>query len=242
MPASAGMSVSRWLHETVASFASFAVNIRPFPMRLSLIVIVLLVLAACATQPSRPPVADSSAAWQRRLQRLTGIDTWELRGRLAVRTDEQGGNASFSWVRRGDGSRLTLAAPFGAGSVRVTYDADRAVLTDRSGEVHHGESVQELLGRATGWWLPLQGLEHWVLGLPAPGVPARRELDAWGRLAMLEQEGWHIEFIEYVEQNGYELPRRIFIRRGGDAFGDSLEARFVIERWSVPPPAAPVTP
>ena len=203
-------------------------------MRPSLILILVLTLAGCATQPAQPPVADPASAWDRREQRLARIDAWEVRGRLAVSPPGQVGNASFLWVRRQDQNRLTLAAPFGGGRVRVVYDAERAALTDRSGEVHYGVSVQALLARATGWWLPIQGLEHWVLGLPAPAAPAQRELDAWGRLETLEQAGWRIEFIEYVEQGGYELPRRIFIRRqNGSPFGDSLEARFVIERWSV---------
>lgn len=204
-------------------------------MRL-LLILVVLALAACATLPARPPAADPEATWDRREQRLARIDAWELRGRLAVSADGQSGNASFHWLRRRDRNRLTLAAPFGAGRVRLVYDHDRAALTDRSGAVHYGASVQELLARATGWWLPLQGLEHWVLGLPAPGVPAQRELDPWGRLETLEQAGWHIEFVEYAQQGRYELPRRIFIRRQERAlYGESpLQARFVIESWAVP--------
>lgn len=200
----------------------------------SLLILVVLLLAACATPPARLPADDPQAAWHWREQRLARIDAWDLRGRLAISAEQQAGNASFHWVRQADRNRLTLAAPFGGGRVRVVYDAEQAALTDGRGEVYYGASVQELLARATGWRLPLQALEHWVLGLPAPGEPGRRELDAWGRLETLEQAGWRIEFVEYVAQGGYEVPRRIFIRRERERFyGESLEARFVIERWSL---------
>jgi len=202
-------------------------------MRTSLIPILVLMLAGCATPPARAPVDDPAAAWERRQQRLAHIDAWDLHGRLAVSTADEAGNASFHWVRRRERNRLTFAAPFGGGRMRLDYDGEHATLTDRRGEVHHGASIQELLARATGWWLPVQGLEHWMLGLPAPSVPAQRKLDRWGRLSTLLQGGWRIEYVEYVEQDGYELPRRIFLRRQHDGVFEALEARFVIERWSV---------
>lgn len=198
-----------------------------------------LSLAGCVTPPARPPVDDPAAAWAARQTRLARVDAWELRGRLAVTTAEEGANASFHWLRRQARHRLSLAGPFGSGGVRIEYDGDIATLRDSSGEVYYGHSVQELLARATGWRLPIEGLDYWVLGLPAPGAPARRELDAWGRLAVLEQLGWRIEFVEYFGPGLYELPRRIFIARAAEGARDFLEARFVIERWTVGDGAPP---
>jgi len=199
-------------------------------MRVFLLLLALL-LAGCATAPERAPVADIAAAWNARQARLARLETWSLRGRLALRTAEEGAHASLHWVRRQDVHRVDLAGPFGGGRVRVTYDGSGAELREADGKVHRDASVQELVARATGWWLPLEGLNYWVVGLPAPGAPAQRALDPWGRLQRLRQLGWTIEFLEYVREGGYELPRRLFIRRASPE--ETLEVRLVIEDWAV---------
>lgn len=205
-------------------------------MRPFLLLLVLL-LTGCASLPERPPVADISAAWRERQAALAGIHTWELRGRIAVRTAEDGGPASLHWVRRQDTHRIDLAGPFGGGRVRLTQEAGAAELRDSSGQTHRDSSMQRLLARATGWWLPLEGLNYWVLGLPAPDAPMELRLDAWGRLQTLEQLGWDITFTEYIEHGGYELPRRVFIRRKDDGTS-MLEVRLAVEQWNLPGAAA----
>ena len=129
---------------------------------------------------------------------------------------------------------MSLAGPFGGGSVRLTYDRRGAELRDAEGDIYHGATMQELLLRATGWDLPIEGLNYWVLGLPDPAVPARSTLDEWGRLKQLEQLGWDVEFIEYTQAGEYELPKRVFIRHKQHSVTDSdVEARLVIEAWEV---------
>ena len=201
-----------------------------------LLVAIACLLAGCASVPELPPVADPQATWQARQARLGDLAAWELRGRLVLRAEDEGAHASLHWVRRGEAHRLSLAGPFGGGRVRVTFDAQRAELREANGNVHYDESAQGLLARTTGWWLPVEDLNFWVLGLPAPGSRARTELDARGRLRLLEQQGWRIEFLEYAVVNGYELPRRLFVRRTADAAADHgrLEARIAIEHWTLP--------
>lgn len=206
-------------------------------MRTYPIIIAAFFLTSCASLPERPPVADVEAAWSFRQAALTRLQSWDLRGRLAMRTEETGAHASLHWVREQRMHRMNLAGPFGGGRVRVIYNDDSAELRDASGEVYRGASVQEVLARATGWWLPLEGLNYWVLGLPEPGVPAVSELDQWGRLKTLTQEGWHIDFLEYTQGGGLDLPKRVFISRKPNG-KEVLEARIAIEQWVLPQVAA----
>lgn len=193
----------------------------------------IVLFAGCATVPDRPPVEDAAIAWNARQVRLGQLETWDLRGRLALRTAEEGAHASLHWTRRREIHRLSLAGPFGGGRVRVTYDGNGAELRESGGKVYRNASVQELVARATGWWLPLDGLNYWVLGLPAPDASARRLLDPWGRLKTLEQLGWSIDFLEYVREGDYELPRRLFIKRASGVSDETLEVRLVIEAWAL---------
>lgn len=197
-----------------------------------------LLVAGCATVPDRAPVADRSAAWQERQAKLAKLDAWEVRGRIALRSPNDGGQASMHWLHQGNSHQLDFAGPFGGGRVRLTQDASGATLRDSSGRSYHDVSMQQLLMRATGWQLPLDGINYWILGLPAPVDAATQELDEWGRLRKLSQLGWEINFLAYGETDGHELPTRVFIKRQLDDAEGALEVRVAVETWKLGNPVA----
>lgn len=195
-------------------------------------------LAGCATLPERSAVENPDTVWVQRQSALLAVTSWALRGRIALRRNDEGAQASLSWARSDDVHRLELAGPFGGGRVRITQDRDGAQLRDSSGNVYRDVSLSALLARATGWWLPLEAMRHWIVGLPTPAAPFDIELDAWGRPKTLDQLGWKIHYLDYVTEHGHDLPRRLFIeRRSSLAAEEVLEARLVIERWSLGDPA-----
>ena len=68
-------------------------------------------------------------------------------------------------------------------------------------------------------------LPWWLRGLPAPQLPAdRSELDG-GRLALLEQAGWTVEYAEYQWVEELQLPRTIRFRREG------VEGKILLKSW-----------
>jgi outer membrane lipoprotein LolB len=209
-------------------------------MRLGIIFAAAL-LAGCTALPERAPEENAEAAWAAHASALARVEVWQLRGRLALRSEDEGANASVYWQCDHGRHRLDLAGPFGGGRVRVTRDESGATLRDANGRLYRDASVEALLARVTGWSLPLDGLEYWVRGLPVPDAPRREVLNAWGQLDALDQLGWHISFLDYARQDGHELPSRIFLRRDSTV-GEvrTLEVRFVVERWKLgDQPAAP---
>ena len=166
---------------------------------------------------------------------LLPIQHWELRGRLAVRADERGGQASLSWKRAGVQHSIRLNGPLGRGMVRVTQDENGAQLQDAELRVFQATNAEELLYRYTGWRLPLTNLNFWVLGVPVPDLPASQELDAAGRLKTLRQQGWEIQYQDYVQSANHELPSRLTLTSLPDRAAPELpamEVRLVIERWA----------
>jgi outer membrane lipoprotein LolB len=191
-------------------------------------------MAGCAAVPERPAVEDREVEWQSRQAALRHLVAWELRGRLALRTDEEGANASVRWKHEGDRNQVDLAGPFGGGRVRVTQDVNGAELRDAGGKIYRDAMLGDLLARVTGWRLPIESLRYWIVGLPEPNAAQRRTLDAWGRLQTLAQSGWEVQFLEYTTQGAFEVPRRLFIKRANSAGDDRLiEARFVIDSWTI---------
>jgi outer membrane lipoprotein LolB len=191
--------------------------------------------ASCAAPLPRPPADHLQLLWQTRESALLPIQHWELRGRLAVRADERGGQASLTWKRAAAQHQIRLNGPLGRGAVRVTQDETGAQLQDAEQHVFHAASAEELLYRYTGWRLPLANLNYWVRGVPVPGLPATRELDDAGRLKTLRQQDWEVQYQEYVRFEGYELPNRLTLTYTPDQTTPELpamEVRLVIDRWA----------
>ncbi len=192
-------------------------------------------LAGCATLPEPPGVVDPALTWQARRAALEPLTRWELTGRVAFRSAAEGGSATLSWRRQAGHHAIDLTGPLGSGHVRLTQDADGAELRDSDRNVLRDTSAEVLLARATGWQLPVNGLNYWVLGLPVPEAANDIELDRLGRTARLTQQGWRVEYLDYAQFDGRELPSRLFLKRehaDGDDAG-ALEVRLVIERWTL---------
>lgn len=198
----------------------------------------VLLLTGCAALPTRAP-DEVARAWALRQQALAPITNWELRGRIALRSRDEGMQASLHWVRDGVRHRITLVGPLGSGQVRLTQDAGGAELTDADKKLYRGTTARDVLARTTGWDVPLESLNWWIRGLPMPGAKAEQELDEDGRLKTLTQLGWAVEFLEYGRYGAYELPSKLFARRHENVPGIglnhvTLEVRVVIERWALP--------
>ena len=131
--------------------------------------------------------------------------------------------------------------PLGRGHLQMVLDRQGAELRDADRRVWRAENPEVLLYRATGWTLPLNGLNYWVVGLPVPATVSTQQLDAQGRLKRLVQSGWDIQFLGYARVGAYDLPNKLFITRrqapteapaAGEEF---LEVRLSIERWTIKP-------
>lgn len=196
-------------------------------------------VAGCAITPSLPPLENPAAAWQARQSALRPINAWKIQGRLSIRTAQEGGQASLLWVRDGAQQSLDLTGPLGRGHLRLTQNNEVAELRDANQKTWRAGNAEQLLYRTTGWLVPLDGLNYWVLGLPMPHSPAIEELDGQGRLKTLVQSGWEIRFMEYAQYGLLDLPAKLFVKRKFTRTDEkidpdsSLEVRLIIERWTL---------
>ena len=187
-----------------------------------------LSLAACAVAPRMPDVLP----WPQRAAQLSALKDWELRGRVAMQTDDnRGGQAALHWQYRGERHVIVLLGPLGGGLLRLQQDRDGAYLQDAERREYRAASAEELLFSVAGWRMPLSGLEYWIRGLPAPSEITHQEWDEYGRLARLQQLGWEVHFLEYMPSEGYELPRRLDLILPEIDRQARAEARIVVEEW-----------
>ncbi|MDN5870598.1 MAG: lipoprotein insertase outer membrane protein LolB [Nitrococcus sp.] len=185
-----------------------------------------LVLAGCAVQPPVPEQARLTAFASHQAQ-VRQLSSWSLAGRAAIRTAREGGSVAVHWQQLNERYRIDLIAPFGAGSVRLTGDARSVRLQTSRGESVVAASARNLLRRYMGYDVPVAALRYWLLGIPAPGPVARQRLDRYGRLAVLAQQGWRVEFQDYGRFSGVELPTALVLERG------RMEVKLVIRDWDL---------
>jgi len=188
----------------------------PLPIRLFAAGIVLTVVAGCAAlrTPQLLPASN------------VGIDEFSLTGRVAAKLEQRGYSARLNWRHVAAGDRLRLLSPVGLVIAELEASASGALLTTGDRKVYRSDDVQALTREVLGWDLPLEGLQHWVIGRADPRLPVQaEERDSQGRLTRLTQNDWRIVYVSYVGNSA--LPARISL-----AF-ESLSLRLIIDRWQL---------
>lgn len=179
-------------------------------------------LAACVTTPK---VASPGASWPERRAQLQSDASYSLGGRAAVSAQGQGFNASLRWIQDGPRSTVSLDGPLGVGGAVIETDGrDISLVTPR--ERVEGDAARIAMEERLGFTLPLAELRYWVRGVPAPDMEAAESLDPDSQtLTALDQNGWHIDYLEYTATDSGRLPRRL------TAIRDGTRVKLVIDRW-----------
>lgn len=182
------------------------------------------VLAACVSAPLRESPA---VPWPERRAALQAQEHFGLTGRVAVNSAGAGFNASLRWQQRGELSQVSLDGPLGVGGARIEVGDEHFDLRTSRGEHYEGDAARVALEQRLGFPLPLAELRYWMRGVPAPGAAADEVLDeARQRLTRLVQQGWEIDYGEYLEVADGSLPRRVSAQRG------DTRVRVVVDRWT----------
>lgn len=188
-----------------------------YPLRWFVICCFCALFAGCAA-PRAPQILPVSSA---------GIDAFSLDGRVAVKLERRGYSASLRWQHTAARDSLRLLSPVGSVIAELEADGSGATLTSGDRKVHRSGDVQALTREILGWDLPLEGLQHWVLGRADPAHPVQsEERDARDRFSRLAQNDWRISYLEYAGDSA--LPARMALTY------ERLSLRLIIDRWNLP--------
>jgi outer membrane lipoprotein LolB len=174
----------------------------------------LFLIGGCATIQSTQDLPASTA----------GIESFSLRGRVAVKIESRGYSSSLRWRHAGGKDSLRLISPVGSVMAELESGGRGATLTTADKKIYQSEDVESLTRDILGWDLPLSGLRHWVLGRPDPDVPIQESVrDGRDRLTSLNQSDWRIAYLAYAGDSG--LPSRMTLAH------ESLTLRLIVDRW-----------
>jgi len=192
--------------------------------RLLTLWILLALLSACAGITQQEP---TSAGWKTHSKQLTALHQWTASGKLALRTAQASESATIVWQQHYQATHLQLSGPLGIGATTIESDGQHL-------DIRQGDELQSLdistpdaILTNTGLDLPLSTLTYWLKGLPAPDS-AIQQLDVNPQTQLLQslrQDDWEVQFQRYGQFEGFVLPVRMQIQRGG------TRAKIVISQW-----------
>ncbi len=180
-------------------------------VRTAACVLVLLLLAGCASRQIAPEEVDRG---------------WLMVGRLALSDGRNSGSGTLEWQHSAQASQMHFHGALGRGAWSLNVTESAATLETADGRQIVEPSVSLLIDRHTALNVPVHGLEYWVLGRAAPGAVAANKRDENGDLILLEQMGWEIKFRQYRDVDQQRLPRRVEARQG-DQF-----VKLLVREWT----------
>lgn len=170
-------------------------------------------LAACAAlEPAPKPVTRAAP--------------FDFVGRVAVNYDGRAFSGSLRWEHTAERDEIWLLTPLGQAFAHIVGDAEGAIYTGADRRQLRGRDIESLARRALGWELPIAHLSWWVQGAIAPAAVIQQvERDGQGRLAILGQEDWRINYTHFPPEQHGGRPRRLDIAASGQ------EIRLLIDNW-----------
>lgn len=196
-------------------------------MRNLLVPALVLLLAGCAGLGPQESIEGpgNKQDWTTHKARISEIDGWQISGKIGIRAPQDSGSGTLFWLQRQDYFDIRLSGPLGRGATRLNGRPNAVALEVAGQGRFEAESPEALVESQLGWRLPVSNLLWWVRGLPAPDSRSRIALDANGRLANLQQDGWDIQYLGYSDEDGYALPSRIKLA------GRDLQITLVVKDW-----------
>ena len=183
-----------------------------------------VVLSACNIAPS----SNINSNWVVQRNQLQALDSWQLRGRVNVRYDNESHTPRIQWMQQNVEYHIRLWGTFNAGNTLIVGRPGYVTL-EQDGNIVRANSAEELILQQLGYELPVSYLNYWIKGLPAPDSQADLSFNDLNQLIAIEQAGWSIALSDPRQYGALTLPRRVELTRSAN----DIRLRFIGLNWTV---------
>jgi len=187
-----------------------------------------IVLSACAISPPAAPPAALNSDWAAQQNLLQQLDSWQLRGRVDVRYDNESHTPRILWQQQAVEYQIRLWGSFNAGSTTIVGRPGYVTL-EQIGVTLSANSPEDLILQQMGYELPVSYLNYWIKGLPAPDSQADLSFNELNQLTAIAQAGWLINFSDPRQYGAITLPRRVELTRAKN----DIRLRFIGLNWTL---------
>jgi outer membrane lipoprotein LolB len=183
-----------------------------------------LFLSACT---SIAPPAEENSNWARQRDQLQSLDSWELRGRVNVRYDNESHTPTINWLQQSNEYQIRLWGTLNSGNTLI-HGRPGFVTLESGGETLSASSPEDLILEQLGYELPVSQLNYWIKGLPAPDSDAQLSFNELNQLTTIEQAEWTITLTDMRQYGSLSLPRRVDLTRPRN----DIRLRFFRLNWT----------
>lgn len=171
-----------------------------------LLISVMLLLTGCVHQRAAVPLTQS---WEQRQQALSSLLNWKFRGHFIFKSPANKFSANVFWQQKHNNYDIRVFGPLGFGAAQLQGNDKQVILKDAHAHIYTATNPEALMQQQLGWLLPVSSLYYWLRGLPAPGSVTSIHYDSYHRIDRLRQQGWQIQFVQYMRAQAFELPQEI---------------------------------
>lgn len=183
-------------------------------------------VAATAQVAESPSGLRPAELHDAHMLKINSINQFHLQTRMAVQTEQRSFSGATRWRHQEDADDISVLSPLGGQVASIKTSADGVELKTSEGKTFNAKDVETLTEETLGWRLPLSGLSYWVLGRPTKKLAESMEWDLQGRVTKIFQDGWKIEYSQYVLVGEYWLPKKILL------LSPNLNLKLVVQEWS----------
>ena len=180
-------------------------------------------LSTCAIAPP----ASENSDWSRQRDQLQKLNSWELRGRVNVRYDNESHTPRIIWLQQNVDYNIRLWGTFNAGATEIV-GRPGFVTMENDGQTLSANSPEDLILEQLGYELPVSQLNYWIKGLPAPDSEAQLVFNELNQLTTIQQADWTINLSDMRQYGALNLPRRVELTRPRN----DIRLRFIGLNWT----------
>jgi len=187
----------------------------------------LVLLGTFLSNCAIAPPASENSDWSRQRDQLQKLNSWELRGRVNVRYDNESHTPRIIWLQQNVDYNIRLWGSFNAGATEIV-GRPGFVTMENDGQMLSANSPEELILEQLGYELPVSQLNYWIKGLPAPDSEAQLAFNELNQLTTIQQADWTINLSDMRQYGALSLPRRVELTRPRNA----IRLRFIGLNWT----------
>lgn len=188
-----------------------------------ILLVFLLFITGCAQQISTSSVPNEQ--WR---EQLSTVKDFNAEGKMAFISPEDRQSANFIWQQLDKDYSLSLNTFIGTNVLKLTQqDQLASVLYD--GKEYQSADAQQLVYQLSGWVLPMDEPQQWLLGNIAAQDAQFDQLQRLTQASWQSPNGltWQIKYSNYEAYNGVWLPSRISLIQ------DNIRVKLQINDWQL---------
>jgi len=187
----------------------------------------LVLLGTFLSNCAIAPPASENSDWSRQRDQLQKLNSWELRGRVNVRYDNESHTPRIIWLQQNVDYNIRLWGTFNAGATEIV-GRPGFVTMENDGQMLSANSPEDLILEQLGYELPVSQLNYWIKGLPAPDSEAQLAFNELNQLTTIQQADWTINLSDMRQYGALSLPRRVELTRPRN----DIRLRFIGLNWT----------